>query len=140
MAGYTIQAKKGEYNGIVYDSQLEIRFAKLLDKTGVKFIPHCWCLVKIEGEERQRQIDFFCYPRPIKPHFCDQFYFGFELKGTIQYSDYTRRKALQEIGIPTFIVLPQMLEFWESGYFLKHELGSIKRERKKTEENGNILD
>jgi len=139
MSAYTIPAKPTEYMGVRYDSQLEARFAKLLDKNNVKFIPHCWCLVKIDGEERQRQIDFFCYPRPIKPYFCEQFYFGFEIKGQIQYSDYLRRKALQDIGIPTFIVLPQMLEFWESGYFLKHELGAIKRERRKTEDNGNIL-
>jgi hypothetical protein len=135
LGGYNIPAKRTIHNGTEYASQMEVRFVKLLEKHKIEFQYSVWCEVIIEGEHRFREIDFFLR-RPIKPVWVSEFTNCWEIKGILQPSDYTRLKALEEQGLKTFIVLPQILEYWETYTFLSHELGQIKK--KKTRNNTNI--
>lgn len=134
---YNIPAKKTEYQGILYDSQLEAKMAQILFNNKVEFIPHVWLEVEIDGAHVFRGADFFL-PRQIQPYFVSSFINVIEVKGCLTMDDYKRLHAMKEEGIGCFIALPQMIDFWDQpGCFLKHRMGKIKKKRTK---NNNVID
>lgn len=136
MSKYNIPAKKTEYKGIMYDSQLEAKMAMILDQNKVEFVPHVWLQVQMDGAVVFRGADFFL-PRQIQPYFVSSFINVIEVKGILTMDDYKRLNAMKKEGISCFIALPQLIDFWsQPGCFLKHRMGKIKKKR--TKENNNI--
>lgn len=135
MGGYTIPSVKTEYNGTIYASKMEARFAKLLVLNNIDFIYSVWVEVDEEDGKHFREIDFFCN-RGLKPYWVSNFTNCWECKGVLQPSDYTRMKALRDQGIETFIVTEPVLKYWEEYGFLQHKMGKIKKKR--TKDNNEI--
>ena len=113
-----IQAKPGMYRGEQYQSQLEIRMAKILDANKVEFRPH----IKFETENgKTREVDFMLKTL-VKPVWSSDFIIAIETKGRLDNRDWIRLKELQAIGIPTFIATSCIVDFWQREKFIEYQL------------------
>ena len=113
-SGYSIQAKPGEYRGHKYDSQLEIKFAQLLDEYSVVYAPHqTFTIYWRNGDEHKYTVDFLFYsPQkfvgiPYRIHFL-------EVKGTVRKHDINRKDALEYCyDVRGYVAETQLIEMWE---------------------------
>ena len=113
-----IPARPGMYRGEKYQSQLEIKMAKILDKNKVKFKPH----IKFETENgKTREVDFMLETL-VKPVWSSDFIICIETKGMLENRDWIRLKELQVIGIPTFIATSCIVDYWFREKFIEYEL------------------
>ena len=112
---YSIPAKKTKYNGVMYDSLMEARTARVLDAMGIEFEAH----VLFNGLYTPQLAPFsytvdFIFHQPQKLKGINELINGLECKGAIEAHDFVRIDALayfKEVKI--WIVPIMLLEFWE---------------------------
>ena len=113
-----IPARPGIYNGHQYQSQLEIKMARILDKNKIEFRPH----IQFEVENGKiREVDVMLETL-IKPIWSSEHILAIEVKGRLDKRDWTRLKELEKIGIPVFIATQPIIEYWERESFLEFRL------------------
>lgn len=101
-------------NGVIYDSLLEGRMARLLIKHGVKFYPHrTFRCVRRDGTLFTYEVDYI-FESPQKFSGISVPVNGLEVKGRLKPHDFTRIDALKYTHhIRIYNVLEPLISFWE---------------------------
>lgn len=112
--GYKFAAKPGTYRGHYYQSQMEIRFAKLLDKYKIAFKPHQkYEVIARDGSTFTYNVDFEL-KRPYKLVGISGAVTFIEIKGPANKHDIIRMEALMyTTGKNGFVVYNPLLKLWE---------------------------
>ncbi len=84
------------------------------------------------GNPNHREVDFWL-PEPIKVFWCGEIQ-AIEVKGgMLDERCWEQRRELREVGVRTFIALPQYIDFWETRGFLR-ENGLYPKRRRQYED------
>lgn len=113
-SGYNMEAKPGEYRGHEWDSQLEIKMARLLDKNGVVYAPHqTFNIYWRNGDKFTYEVDFLFY-RPEKFVGIPRRIHFLEVKGVVREHDINRKDALEYCyDCYGYIAEGQLIQMWQ---------------------------
>lgn len=122
VTGRRPEPKQKKINGIQPCNELESRMIKLLIKLKIPFeYSKKFATVDRNGHPNSREVDIW-FPRPIQVYWIEGPVQALELKsGHLDDGCWQQKKELRDVGVNTWIVLPQYMEFWERHGFLREE-------------------
>ncbi|MBI3633119.1 MAG: hypothetical protein HY226_02400 [Candidatus Vogelbacteria bacterium] len=126
-SGFEITGKRQppkcrKLDGVQYCNELERRVAKLLKNNNIKFeYSKKFATINRFGQPNTREVDFWL-KEPIQVYWEDKPIQALELKGGhLDDGCWYQKKELKDVGVQTWIVLPEYVEFWERHGFLRKD-------------------
>ncbi|MBI3632024.1 MAG: hypothetical protein HY225_01070 [Candidatus Vogelbacteria bacterium] len=122
ITGRKTEPKPAPIDGIQPCNELEARMINLLKRLNIPFeYSKRFETMDRFGRPNHREVDIW-FAKPLRVYWIDEPVQALELKGgCLDDNCWHQKKELKDIGVKTWIVLPQYVDFWERHGFLRKD-------------------